>query len=139
MKLAKILIIEDDPADKRMLSLFFEYNNFGNIIHYAHSISQAEAVLEENIIDLMICDVNLPDGSGIDLAHKVNDELQLDIPVVCLSGITDIEVLNRAERASVAAFVEKPLNFDLLRELMQTLDFMYLGLILDRDETEEIL
>ena len=134
MKLAEILVVEDDPADKRLLGLFFDFNHFGNRIHYAQNAAEAERILTTTPIDLMICDVNLPDGNGISLSHKVKNELGLDLPIVCLSNITDIEVLNRAERASVAAFIEKPLNFDLLRELMQTLNFMYLGIMLNKEE-----
>ncbi len=136
MKLAEILIVENDPADKRMLGLFFDYNHFGNRIHYAQTAAEAEQLLEKLNIDLMICDVNLPDESGIAFAQKIKKSEHGAIPIVCLSSDTDIEVLNRAERASVTAFIEKPLNFDLLRELMQTLNFMYLGIMLDTDEVQ---
>ncbi len=134
MKLAEILIVEDNPADKRMLGLFFDYNHFGNRIYYAQSAKQAEELFASHPIDLVICDVQLPDGSGIDLALHIKKVAVRQVPVVCLSNITDIETLNLAERASVAAFVEKPLNFSLLRELMQTLNFMYLGLMLNEKE-----
>ena len=136
MKLAEILIVEDNPADRRMLGLFFDYNHFGNRIHYANNAAEAEQLLEQLTIDLIICDVNLPDESGIALAHKIKQGRHHAIPIVCLSGIADIEVLNLAERASVTAFIEKPLNFDLLQELMQTLKFMYLGIMIDTDEVQ---
>jgi response regulator of citrate/malate metabolism len=130
MKLANILIVEDEAPDRELLSLFFAVEKFANRIYFAHTVAEARQRVEHTEIDLMLLDVNLPDGCGIELAQEMNASRAVPCPVVCLSGDSRMETLRLAEKAGVMAFIEKPLTFALLRELMQKIEPLHLGLML---------
>ena len=137
MKLVNILIVEDNAGDRELLRSFFSQGKFCNRIYYATNALQALQKLSFSRIDLILMDVQLPDMNGIELARKINEKRDKQIPIVCLSGIADMKILQQAEEASVMAFIEKPLNFKLLQELMRKICQLHLGLMWQGEEEKE--
>lgn len=66
---ANILIVDDDPEIRRLLSRYLVEQGFR--IATAGSRSQCEAMLADGRFDLMVLDVMLPDGSGLDVCRQV--------------------------------------------------------------------
>ena len=60
----KILLLEDDRNLNRGITLTLEKEGYQ--VFSAFSAAQGERLFEEQQVDLVICDINLPDGSGLD-------------------------------------------------------------------------
>jgi len=67
----QLLLIEDDIVQSNNLSTLIKgsYNNIELL--NAYSVEEALKIIREKNIDLFFIDINLPDGSGIDLAKNI--------------------------------------------------------------------
>ncbi len=66
-------------------------------------------------IDLILMDINLPDGNGIDACEYLSGYASnYNIPVVVVSGTSDTVTINKALEAGASDFLQKPLARDLL-------------------------
>ena len=82
----KILIVEDDSAIRLGLRYYLEQEGF--------SVLEADSVLSarnnfNSLIDLVLLDINLPDGNGFDLFKEIKNKC--DIPIIFLTA-NDLEV-----------------------------------------------
>lgn len=83
----QILIVEDDPALSQGIRLALGQE--GRQFVQAGTIGQAERELAERTFDLLILDLNLPDGNGLDLLSRLRDRSAL--PVLILTA-NDLEM-----------------------------------------------
>lgn len=84
----KILVIEDEPDIRRNL----EYNisREGYNVLTAGSLSEAEEIVNSNSLSLILLDLMLPDGSGLDLCKKFKSNSKTDsIPIIILTAKDD--------------------------------------------------
>jgi DNA-binding response OmpR family regulator len=65
----KIMIVDDDPAVRHLISRFFSYNNYE--IAAAEDAKTARKIFQIFQPDLVILDVNLPDDSGFNLCQEI--------------------------------------------------------------------
>jgi CheY-like chemotaxis protein/anti-sigma regulatory factor (Ser/Thr protein kinase) len=103
---ARLLLIEDHFDTARALSRLLE--NRGFEIETASSVATGLQAVEREEFDLLICDLGLPDGTGIDLIKKVRETLQT--PAIALTGFGMQEDVERAQRAGFDAHLTKPVN-----------------------------
>ena len=80
-----ILIVEDDPALREGLVTVLQ--NHTTSVQSAADLAEARRILTDCQFDLLLLDVNLPDGSGIDLCREVT--AVRDIPVIFLTASGD--------------------------------------------------
>lgn len=90
-----ILIVEDHTMIAEYVASVLAGNGFEPV--QAHSLAQARALLEQGRFDLWLCDLNLPDGSGIDLLAQRRDA-HVGTPVIAMSA-----ELDGAEQAKLRA------------------------------------
>jgi DNA-binding response OmpR family regulator len=81
----KLLLIEDDQA--LALGIEFALKDEGYEVVTAASIEQGEKQFEEGRFDLLVLDINLPDGSGYDLCRHVR--AKSNVPVIFLTALDD--------------------------------------------------
>ncbi len=84
--MGKILIVEDDESIRLGLKYYLEQENFETVL--AENKKQAEELFSKEI-ELILLDINLPDGNGFDLLEKCKQ--QRDIPIIFLTA-NDAEV-----------------------------------------------
>lgn len=85
IKLPNILLLEDDPTIAKTVVYAFERAN----IQVTHCLLVRDAMLqiEHHIPDLLILDIGLPDGSGLDVCKKMRADQRLwQIPILILSA-----------------------------------------------------
>lgn len=87
MKMGKILMVEDDEAIRLGLAYYLKQEDFEVV--ESHNGKSALEILEKEEIDLILLDLNLPDGSGFDLFPKIKEKK--DIPIIFLTA-NDLEV-----------------------------------------------
>src|SRR5579885_3404053 len=96
--MATILVVDDD-ADVRFL-VCRAITTMGHEPIEAATVAQARAVLGARDVDVVVCDVHLPDSSGLLLAREVHEQLP-DTALFMLSGLDDPAVA--AEELSLGA------------------------------------
>lgn len=79
----RALVVEDAPATAELVRTALEVEGFA--VQHAPDLASARAKLQSQQFDVMVLDVELPDGSGLDLLreHRAGGA---DVPVVILSG-----------------------------------------------------
>ncbi len=80
-----ILIVDDSKTFNNMVKGFFEELNY--IIFQAFSIEEAKQVLQQESIDYVFLDLNLPDGSGEDMIEDIHERYKAKI--IVMTGSTD--------------------------------------------------
>ncbi|MGJ1387064.1 hybrid sensor histidine kinase/response regulator transcription factor [Sphingobacterium spiritivorum] len=121
-KLPSILLI-DDHADIRLFLkelLKVDYN-----IYTADNYDRAVLIAANRLPDLIICDVMLPDKSGIDVLNSLKfDPKTSHIPIVLLTAIDSDEGKIAGLRAMADAYLTKPFNTDHLKAVIENLLYM---------------
>jgi len=104
---ARILLVEDNPGDARLVSMLLEQSHL-HPVHIVHVTRLAEAAeqLERERFDAVLLDLGLPDSSGLDTIGLVRDRLA-EAPLVVLSGCDDRRVRERATELGAADYVVK--------------------------------
>lgn len=109
----KILIIEDDKALNNGITFNLEMDGFK--VFQGFSLEEGELYIKNNPIDLIILDVNLPDGTGFDFCKNLRDEGYL-MPVLFLTAC-DMEInVITGFRSGGDDYVTKPFSLIILRE-----------------------
>ena len=106
-----ILLLEDDAALGQ--GIRFALENDGIQVELCTALSQAQSILPGKDFDLLILDVNLPDGSGLDLLRDVRR--RSGVPVILLTANdleTDIVV---GLESGADDYITKPFSLAVLR------------------------
>ena len=94
----KILLVEDNSDDAEFLRLSLARHNSSADVTHTSLISDAVAALDRERFDVVLLDLNLPDGRGVECVEKIQEADEL-VPIVVLSGHADedfaVEILNR--------------------------------------------
>lgn len=106
----RLLLIEDHMDTARTLSRLLEKRGFG--VKVASSIASGLETLQQEQFDLLLCDLGLPDGSGIDFIQKVRARHQT--PAIALTGYGMQEDVERARNAGFDVHLTKPVNLQRL-------------------------
>lgn len=78
----KILIVEDDDALAEGIRLTLQSTEYS--IKCCEKITEAENQLQQSLFDLLLLDINLPDGSGLEFCKKVRQTSQM--PIILLTA-----------------------------------------------------
>ncbi len=107
-KMAKLLIVDDDPQMLDLLRTLLE--PWGFDLTLLDDPKQFWKTLEQSAPDLLILDVEMPNLSGIDLCQVVrHDPRWNNLPVLLLSAYTDGETVQRGFTAGADDYVQKPI------------------------------
>ena len=94
----KILLVEDDSDDAEFLRLSLAQFNGSAHVTRTGLIRDAVTALDNDRFDVVLLDLNLPDGRGAECVEKIQEANSL-VPIVVLSGQGDedyaVEILNR--------------------------------------------
>lgn len=101
-----ILIIEDDEFVRIGLSAHLK--TLGYIISTAASSQEANKLMEQRVPDLVLVDIYLPDGSGLDLCYKL--KARYKIPLIIITVESQMEMQITAVRDVAEYYFIKPLD-----------------------------
>ncbi len=116
----EILLVEDSLLDARVTILALERCNIHHRVTLVRNLDEAERFVKQSDVfrqaprpDLILLDLLLPDGKGIDLLRKLRSITELsDIPVVVLTGSGDAENRNVCSSLRVDDYIAKPVDED---------------------------
>lgn len=109
-----ILLLEDEPIIAR--NICRALGREGHAVTHAASARDARQQLAAERYDLVLADVNLGDGDGIEVLAARSSAL-CDVPIVIMTGQDTVSNRLRAEGLSVSAFLSKPFAMSRLAEL----------------------
>jgi DNA-binding NtrC family response regulator len=115
--LGHALIVEDDDDSGRMLATLVKRE--GHTVAIATTLGDARRFLAMQQPDLLLLDLHLPDGSGLDLFEDTG--LLSDTEVVLMTGQASLETSIRALRLGAADYLVKPVNPQHLKGLLSRL------------------
>src|ERR1041384_3062615 len=94
----RILLVEDNPGDARLLrEALKDVANYHFDLEHVERLSQALERLRREPFDVVLLDLSLPDGQGLDSLTPVRDAAP-SVPILVLTGLDDEEVAVRALR-----------------------------------------
>lgn len=112
-KALTMLHVEDDPDLAWIIRIAFQDFGFSGPILTAETVKEAIGILNEREnkqehLSLILTDIGLPDGSGLDLVREIKtNPYWLMTPVIVLSGDRDPEVINAAYALGANCYLPK--------------------------------
>ncbi|WP_055543997.1 response regulator, partial [Streptomyces kanamyceticus] len=112
----RVLVVEDDPvaADAHVLYVN-RVPGFESTEKPAHSAAEARRVLDRAPIDLILLDLHLPDGHGLQLARSLRAAGH-PTDVIAVTSARDLAVVREGVSLGVVQYVLKPFTFATLRD-----------------------
>ena len=110
-----VLIVEDEPDIREALGDALKGGPI--VVHEAGTLDSARGILKDEPVDLVLIDVSLPDGDGLDLSAEVYGE-DPDIETIIMTGQPSLERAVEAIRVGASDFLSKPLNLSELNQVV---------------------
>jgi DNA-binding response OmpR family regulator len=115
---ARILVIDDDPLFRSLLRAHLSHAGYA--VQLAEDAVEGGKALLHPGIDLVVCDINMPFLSGLELASLLHaSEDTASIPVIFASSHMDTKTLIEAEKAGAVGYLVKPFTGEQLLEMVE--------------------
>jgi PAS domain S-box-containing protein len=111
----RVLLVEDHEDTRLVMTRLLQ--SFGCVVVAVGSVSEALSSSEKNEFDLLISDIGLPDGTGMQLMQRLKASKAMR--GIALSGFGHEDDLRRSEEAGFEMHLTKPINLQTLRETVQ--------------------
>ena len=112
-RLLRILLVEDDEATAFVMAKLLKTT--GHTVETAADCATARAAAASGEFDLLLCDLGLPDGSGLDLVGPVKQSgAPCAMKAIALKGYGSEEDVTKSRRAGFDAHLTKPITLDQL-------------------------
>jgi len=112
----RILLVEDEAATLRLMSRLLV--GLGHRVTAAGTVADAWVAFEGGEFDLIVSDIGLPDGTGLDLMRKVKSVRRV-VPAIALTGYGMDEDIRRSREAGFTTHMTKPIDFTKLEAMIR--------------------
>ena len=114
----RVLVVEDDPDQAALANL--RVSTAGYAVRVAFNFKQLIAEVRGPLPDLLLLDVNLPDGDGFDILGRIRRHRKLALlPVVMLTARTDPQDVRRGLEVGADGYITKPYSKKILTEIIR--------------------
>jgi putative two-component system response regulator len=139
-KQARILIVDDEPANVELLKRLLERSGF-NQLHSTNDPREAAPMFKELAPDLVLLDLHMPHMDGLQVIDELNALGHATyLPILMLTGDMTPEARREALSRGAKDFVNKPFHADevllRIRTLLET-RFLYLEIQSQNEELEK--
>ena len=108
-----ILIVEDDPHMRAALEASLKKG--GYCVETAEDVPQADEKVREKTYGLILTDLRMPNGSGIEVIKKAR-AVRPDTPVIVITAYGTVDVAVEAMKEGAVDFIQKPFSFEELHQ-----------------------
>ena len=118
----KVLIAEDSSVIQNLTRKILEIQNYE--IFSAKNGAQVIDMLQKDDYDIILMDINMPKMDGMECARqirKIDDDKKSQIPIVAITGNAKNYSMEDFKNAGINEYLQKPLNFDKLVEMVRSL------------------
>ena len=113
---SRLLVVEDRVSHRQMLAEFLQENGF--LVDAAASLTEGLERFRSAHYHLILLDLRLPEGSGMDLLRSVRAQ-QPTLPVIVMTAYGTIEDSVQAMKLGAVDFIQKPVNLEQLLQLIR--------------------
>ena len=107
-----LLIVDDEASLRDFLAIVFEDEGWSVIA--AGSLEEARSAVHRQEPDVILCDLMMPDGNGIDLLRELKTQ-GLTCPVIMITAYTSTQSAVDALKAGAHDYIAKPFDIDELK------------------------
>ena len=111
----QILIVEDEELLRESLVDFFRQENY--LALGVETLSAARQAMNQHDFDLMLLDMKLPDGSGLDLLAEISDPQTF--LVIVATAFPEVQTAVKALKLGAFDYINKPFDLDELQLLVE--------------------
>ena len=111
----RVLVVDDDFMVAKIHTGFVERTPGFRVVGVAHSAAEAMEAVTSLQPDLVLLDVYLPDGLGLDLLQQMRD-VNPELDVIVISAAREADTVRRALRGGIVHYLIKPFSYDDLRQ-----------------------
>ena len=110
-----ILLVEDEMATLRLMARLL--GGLGHRVTAEGTVADAWGAFQAGDFDMIISDIGLPDGTGLDLMRRVRGVRH--VPAIALTGYGMDEDVRRSREAGFATHMTKPIDFTKLEAMIR--------------------
>ncbi len=119
----RVLVVADEAIAAEAHRTYVDRVDGFEVVGVARTFQEAVRLLDAVAVDLVLLDMHLPDGHGLDLLRQLR-AVGRPIDVIPVTSARDVEVVRAAATAGVVGYVIKPFTFAMLRaKLDQFLEY----------------
>jgi CheY-like chemotaxis protein len=111
----RVLLVEDHADSRRLLGRLLE--SYGCAVRSAGTVAGALDLAEHEPFDVLISDIGLPDGTGIDIVKRIR--AHHNIKAIALSGFGQADDLRRSAEAGFTIHLTKPVDYQALHDVIE--------------------
>ena len=111
----RALVVDDEPDIRELLTITLERMGLG--VAAVGDVETARKSLQGERFDLVLTDMKLPDGNGLDLLEWIQTH-RFGVPVAVITAHGNVEAAVRALKLGAFDFISKPLDLPALRKLI---------------------
>ncbi|RME67566.1 MAG: sigma-54-dependent Fis family transcriptional regulator, partial [Nitrospirae bacterium] len=113
--MVRYLIVEDEPSVSSFLAEVAE--QLGGAVHLASNLKEARQVIDTYRIDIVLLDLMLPDGDGLELLPHIKSTLPEAI-VIVITSVYETKTIVRAIKEGASEYITKPVELAYLKKLL---------------------
>lgn len=112
-----LLVVDDEKHIRRLLEK--ELSSPRRRITTAGDAQTALAAVRKTLFDVIILDIMLPDGNGIELMARFQEEI-LAVQIILITGYADVDDAVLSMKAGACDYITKPFDLDRLEQVVET-------------------
>jgi DNA-binding NtrC family response regulator len=105
-----ILLIEDETVFANAVCKHFRNN--GYLCSHAGTLTDAQNILQNSLPDLILLDMRLPDGSGLDFLKNLRNGDTSELPVIVMTAYGELEDAVAAMKLNALDYLKKPVDLE---------------------------
>lgn len=107
-----VLVADDDPTARLLMKAALEKHGYRVVL--AEDGAQALRLFQAEPCDLVMLDVDMPQVDGFQVCASLRLDAHAEQPIVMVTGMDDLESIDRAFATGATDFIAKPLNWALI-------------------------
>lgn len=118
-----VLLVDDSAMMRKVISRILKMADMEfQMTLEAGDGMQALALLRENKVDLIMCDINMPIMSGLQLLHQIKEEqLASGVPIVMVTTESSEPQVRQAILAGARGYIKKPFTVEHIKSNVKPL------------------
>ena len=117
--MAHLLVVDDEDLTVKRLQVSIDWKCLEiDQVFTAFSMSQAQKIFSKERIDIMLCDIEMPAGSGLELLHWVRDQ-GYDTICIFLTGHANFSYAKEALTLETMEYILKPVSYDEVKRVIK--------------------